>query len=319
MRRAKRALVRSLHRGYALLQETVREFVREDPFTQAGALSYYTLLSFAPFLLLMVAIVGLVYGEEAARGEIVGRLAGLVGAEAATVAQDVLAQAHRGGGGGLSAIVGGVFLFVGATTAFAQLRSALNAMWGVQPTQKTLWALVRTRLRGLLVIMALGAAVVAQLIAGSVIAALAALPGADALGGIWRLADLGVGLAVMTALLAILFHTLPDATIRWRDVWVGAAVTALLFTVGRWAIALYLGRASVGSAYGAAGSAIVLMAWIYYSSVIVLFGAELTQIYARRLGADVVPGPGAVPVGPEGHCPPDRPGAAPLPGGAATR
>lgn len=277
-----------LRKVWSLLKETVTEFVGEDPFTQAGALSYYTLLSFAPFLLLLIALVGVVYGEDAAKGEIVGRLSGLVGADAAKVSQDVLAHAHESGGGVLSAIVGGAFLLAGATTAFGQLQGALNKIWGVEPAYSGLWGTLRARLLGFLLILTIGAAVVALLIASSVIAALASMPGVDGLPGLWRLGDLVASFAVMTALFAVLYKLLPDATIRWRDVGIGAALTSLLFAIGRWAIGLYLGRASVGSAYGAAGSVVVLMAWVYYSTLIVLFGAELTQVYARRYGCGIV-------------------------------
>lgn len=277
-----------LRKVWSLLKETVTEFVGEDPFTQAGALSYYTLLSFAPFLLLLIAIVGFIYGEDAAKGEIVGRLQGLIGGDAAKVSEDVLASTQRTGGGVLSAIIGGAFLLAGATTAFGQLQGALNKIWGVKPAHTGIWAMLRARLLGFLLILTMGAAVVALLIASSVIAALASMPGVDGVPGLWRLGDLIASFTVMTALFAVLFKLLPDATIRWRDVWVGAALTSLLFAIGRWGIGLYLGRASVGSAYGAAGSVVVLMAWIYYSSIIVLFGAELTQVYARRYGADIV-------------------------------
>lgn len=306
----------SLRRAYRLVAGAVRAFLRDDPFTQAGALSYYTLLSFAPFLLLLVAVVGLVYGADAARGEVVGQLQGLIGAEAATIAQDVLAQAHRAGGGGLSAALGGVFLLLGATTAFSQLRAAINQIWRVAPPPISVWGFVRDRLLGLLLILVLGTSVVALLVAGSIVAALAALPGADALPWVWRLADVGVGFAVMTALFAALFRILPDAALRRREVWLGAALTALLFGVGRWAIAFYLGRASLGSAYGAAGSAVVVMAWIYYSSVIVLFGAQVTLMVAHRDGADPAPTRGARLEGPEGHVRRGSSGEPPRPAGA---
>lgn len=280
--------MRILREWFFLLKDAVAEFTREDPFTQAGALSYYTMLSLAPFLLLLVAIVGLVYGEEAARGEVVDQLAHIVGAEAATLAQDILAHAHLAGGGWFSAIVSGVVLLIGATTAFKQLQSALDHIWSAAPRNDSWRTSLRGRLLGLVLILALGAAVIGLLVVSSLVAALAALPGAAGLGWFWRVVDLAISLTTMTGLFALVFKLLPNANARWRDVLVGGAFTSLLFTFGQWAIAVYIGRVGVGSAYGAAGSVIALMAWVYYSSIIVLFGAEVTQVHARRGGHPIV-------------------------------
>lgn len=280
--------MRTLRKIFLLLKDAGLEFSREDPFTQAGALSYYTMLSLAPFLLLLVALVGLIYGEEAARGEVVDQLDHLIGGEAAGLAQDILAHAHKAGGGWLSAIISGVVMLVGATTAFGQLQSALDHIWGATPSQTGWRNTVRGRLLGLVLILALGAAVVALLVAGSIVSGLSSMPGVEGLGWFWRLVDLGVSLTVMTGLFALLFKLLPNAEVRWREVAIGAATTSLLFTVGQWGLGVYLGRAAVGSAYGAAGSVVVLMAWVYYSSLIVLFGAEITQVHARRSGRAIV-------------------------------
>lgn len=273
---------------WTLLKETGGEFVAEDPFTMAGALSYYTLLSIAPLLLMIVAVAGLVYGEEAARGQVLATFESSVGSEAAGLVQDVLAQAHKTGSGWLSAAVAAIGLVVGATTAFAQLQGALDKIWGVKAGGKPIVALLRGRLLGFLFVVVLGVTVVASLIASSVLSALASHTGGAAWAWVWRLADIGVPLVLMTGLFAVLFKVLPDAVIRWREVWIGAAITSLLFAVGRVAIGIYLGRSGVASAYGAAGSVIVLMVWIYYSSIIVLFGAEITQVYARRHGEAIV-------------------------------
>jgi membrane protein len=277
--------MRSLRNMISLVKEAVVEFFREDPFTQAGALSYYTMLSLAPFLLVVVAIVGLVYGDEAARGEVMERMARLAGDDAAAVARQLLDRAYAGGSGRLSAIVGVTGVLVGATTVVARLRAALDRIWDVQPKASSWRALICGRLLSLVFILVLGVAVVALLVVGSVVSALAALPGATGLGWAWRVVDIVGSLAVMTVMFALLFKLLPSARFAWREVFVGAAATSLLFTLGRGVIALYIGRVGVGSAYGAAGSVIVLMAWIYYSALIVLFGAEITEVYARRAGA----------------------------------
>ncbi len=269
-----------------LVKETVGEFVEEEPFTLAGALSYYTLLSLAPLLLMIVSVAGLVYGEDAARGEVLAKLELAIGHPAAELAQSVLAQAHQQGTGFISAVIAIVGVLLGATTALGQLQTSLDKIWGVKPPKRAWFAVLRARLMSFLFILVLGSAVIASLVASSVIAALSSHT-MDALAGVWRLADIAVPLVLMTGLFAMLFKILPNAEVRWRDVGVGALITSLLFTIGRLLIGIYLGRAGVTSAYGAAGSVIGLLVWIYYSSIIVLFGAEVTQVYARMYGGGV--------------------------------
>lgn len=271
---------------WKLIRQTLSEFFEEDPFTLAGALSYYTLLSLAPLLLVIVAVAGIIFGEDAARGEVLAKLELAVGTQAAGLAQNLLANAYERGSSWLSATIGGVGVVIGATTALSQLKSSLNQIWGVKPVAAAWLALLRTRLLSLLFVLVLGVAVITSLVASSVITALSSRT-ADALDFVWRIADIGVPFALMTGLFAVLFKLLPDAEVRWRDLWVGAAITSLLFTLGRIGIGIYIGRAGVTSAYGAAGSVVGLMVWIYYSSVIILLGAELTQVYARLFGGDV--------------------------------
>ncbi len=275
-----------LLKPYKLVRQTISEFTAEDPFTLAGALSYYTLLSLAPLLLVVVAVAGIIFGEEAARGEVLAQLELAIGGEAAGLAQNLLAHAHERGSSWLSATVGGVGVVIGATTALGQLKASLNQIWGVKSSPRAWYALLRTRLLSLIFVLVLGAAVITSLVASSVIAALSSRTTAR-LDFVWQLADIGVPLALMTGLFAVLFKLLPDAEVRWRDLWVGAAITSGLFTLGRILIGIYIGRAGVTSAYGAAGSVVGLMVWIFYSSVIILFGAELTQVYARLFGGDV--------------------------------
>lgn len=277
-----------MHRLVALLKETGKEFIDEDPFTLAGALSYYTLLSIAPLLLMIVSVAGLVYGEEAARGQVVASFQSSVGPQAAGLAQDVLAQAYEQGSSWFSAVIAAVGLVVGATTAFAQLQGALDKIWGVKAPPRPLIAVLRGRLLSFLFVVMLGITTVATLVASSLLSALSSRVEGPAWDWLWRVADFCVPLVLMTGLFAVLYKWLPDAKIRWREVWVGAAITSLLFAIGRVAIGFYIGRSGVASAYGAAGSVIVLMVWIYYSSLIVLFGAEITQVHARQSGAAIV-------------------------------
>jgi len=268
---------------FQLMKETVQEFITEEPFTLAGALSYYTLLSLAPLLLMIVSVAGLVYGEEAARGEVLAKLELAIGRPAAELAQDVLAHANQEGSGFLSAAIAVIGVIIGATTALGQLQSALDKIWDVRASKRAWFAMLRSRLMSLLFVLVLGTAVIASLVASSVITALSNHT-VDALAWVWRVADIGVPLVLMTGLFAMLYKLLPDADIRWRDVAIGAVITSVLFTIGRFLIGIYIGRAGVTSAYGAAGSVIGLMVWVFYSSVIVLFGAELTQVYAKRFG-----------------------------------
>ncbi|MBK7828782.1 YihY/virulence factor BrkB family protein [Nannocystis sp.] len=276
-----------MRRVIRLIKATIAEFVAADPFTQAAALSYYTLLSLAPLLLMIVSVAGLVYGEEAARGEVLARFELAIGRPGAELAQEVLANAHAQGAGWFSATISVVGVLVGATTALGQLQTALDKIWGVKPPRLAWFALLRGRAMSLLFILLLGASVVASVVASSLISALSARTVA-ALDGLWRLADIGLPLALMTVLFAGLFKLLPSAETRWRDLWIGAAITSLLFTLGRLLIGFYVGRAGVASAYGAAGSVIGLMVWVYYSAVIVLFGAEATHVVARQRGGEVV-------------------------------
>ncbi|MCB9702481.1 MAG: YihY/virulence factor BrkB family protein [Myxococcales bacterium] len=277
----------------ALIVRGVREFLADQPFVLAAALSYYSLLSLAPLVLVIASIAGFLFGPEAAEGEVVTRIVDLVGPEAATLIEGALAHAHRSGTTWLSALLGGAGVILGATTAFAQLQHALNQIWGVEPPKRPILGALWTRALSFLFVALLGLAVVALLVASSVLSALQASPLLGQLSFAWRLLDLALPLLLMTGLFAALFRWLPDARIRWRDVWVGAAMTSTLFIVGRLGIGLYIGRAGVGSAYGAAGALVVVMVWTYYSALIVLFGAELTQVFSAQHGSGVEPIRGA--------------------------
>ncbi|MFA9478556.1 YihY/virulence factor BrkB family protein [Phycisphaerales bacterium AB-hyl4] len=279
---------------WSATKEVFGRFTSDQPFQLAAALSFYLLLSLAPLLLVVVGVAGLVLGEQAARGELVEQIEGTVGTEGAEAVQTVLAHAEQIGGGAVSLTIGLVTLLVGATTVFAQLQNSLNQIWRVQPSPKksnAVWTFIRTRLLALGVVVMIGILLLASLITSSVLAGMqeqvdAWLPG---LGVTSRVLDLVFTLVVMTVLIALVFKFLPDVKIAWRDVWVGAAVTGVLFGIGKFAIGAYLGQAGIGSAYGAAGSLVVLLVWVYYSALILFFGAEITHVYARRVGANIQP------------------------------
>jgi membrane protein len=274
-----------------------------------AALAYYTALSLAPLLLIIIGIAGLVFGQEAARGQIVGQLQGLVGDEGARAIQDMLANARTPASGTIATIVGFATLLVGAAGVFGQLQDALNTIWEVAPRPGRGWrGFVRDRFLSLTMVLGTGFLLLVSLVVSAGVSAAGetlrgVTPGLEALT---QVVVLLVSFAVVTMLFAMIFKWLPDARIAWRDVWFGAVATALLFVVGKFAIGFYLGHASIGSAYGAAGSFVVLLVWVYYSAQVLLFGAELTQVYANRRGGRVEPAPNAVRIEPKKPVPQDR-------------
>jgi len=282
---------------WAATKEVFSEFFADQPFQLAAALSYYTLLSLAPLLLLVIGLAGFVLGDEAVRGELVGQIGGLVGESGAELIQTLIVKTSTPTGGLFATLWGLGILLFGATTVFAQLQAALNQIWHVEasPDRAMVKTFVRARLLSLGLVIALGFLLLVSLVLSALIAALQGylanlFPGATVL---FMVVNLLVTLAAITLLIALMFKILPDIIIQWRDVVIGAAATGLLFTGGKYVIGLYLGEAAVGSAYGAAGSVIVLMVWVYYTSLILFFGAEITEVIARRRGATLKPAPHA--------------------------
>jgi membrane protein len=273
-----------------LFKEAFRDFWEDNAPRLGAALSYYTAFSLAPLLLISIAIAGAVFGEEAARGQIVGQLQGLLGEEGALAIQALLENARKPREGALAAIVGVATLVLGSSGVFNELRGALNTVWEVPPRPGSgLWGTVRDRLLSFGMVLILGFLLLVSLLASAALAAAGERWG-GALSGTLHLLEIAnfvVFLGVATVLFALIFKLLPDAqpAIAWRDVWVGAFMTAVLFSLGKWGIGLYLGRGTVGSAFGAAGSLVVVLVWVYYASQVLFFGAELTQVYAREHGS----------------------------------
>lgn len=265
----------------------------------AAALAFYTLLSLAPMLVLAVSVAGLAFGEEAARGEILGQLQTMIGLEGAAAVQSVLAHAQAPESGIVGTVVGGGVLLFGASGVFGELQDSLNVIWEVQPKPgRGIKGFLRDRFFSFTLVLGVAFLLLVSLVISAALAAIGAvfssrLPGGEAL---WQVINVLVSLATVTALFALIFKIVPDVSIHWRDVWIGAFVTAVLFTLGKLAIGLYLGRSSVASPYGAAGSVVVLVVWVYYSAQILFFGAEFTQVYARRFGSRIVPTKNAAPI-----------------------
>jgi membrane protein len=282
--------VRSL---IAAISRTVQEFLDDQPFDLAGALSYYTLLSIAPLLVVVLATAGLFLGGEAVRDQVVDQISGLTGRSSAELIETVIAKSDQPKRGVFAMTVGVAITVLGATTVFAQLQAALNRIWHVQaaPGKNVIWGFVRHRVLSLGLVLTIALLLLVSLVISALLAGFQGYLNAHFPGGaiIWQALNAVVSLALITVLIAMIFKFLPDAKIEWRDTWFGAFITSLLFTIGKFLIGLYLGQASIGSTYGAAGSAVVLMVWTYYASLILFFGAKITQVMARSRGARIVP------------------------------
>jgi membrane protein len=253
-----------------------------------AALSYYTLFSLAPILVVAMSIAGLVFGPEAVRGEIVGQIDGLVGHEGAVAVQAMLEGAAKPSSSIPATVIGIITFFLGATGAFLELQTALNAIWRVKPkaSGSFLRALLIDRFISFGLVVAVGFLMLTSLLVSAGLAALHSYMGRAFPGGgaLWEALNVLVSLGVITLLFAMVYKVLPDVELTWSDVWVGSLVTAGLFTVGKLLIGLYLGTSALASSYGAAGSVIVLLVWVYYSAQIVLLGAEFTREYVKEFG-----------------------------------
>jgi membrane protein len=269
------------------LKELAREYWANRPMELAAALSYYTLLSLAPLVLMTVAVAGLVFERATVERRIVTEMGLLIGSEGSEVVQTVLRHASDPAKGTLSVVIGTAVLLLGATTVFAQLQSSLNRIWKVEEgshgSAGMLWLFVKERLLSLAMVLAVGFLLLVSLVISAAVVAIGeALGGVSNAGIVLEALNLLVSLIVVTALFATIFKVLPDAPVAWRDVWVGAVTTSVLFTVGKSLIGLYLGRTSIGSPYGAAGSLVVMTVWVFYASMIVFLGAELTYLRSIR-------------------------------------
>ncbi|HEU4538927.1 MAG TPA: YihY/virulence factor BrkB family protein [Polyangiaceae bacterium] len=284
---------------WKLVKDTASDWKEDKADRLAAALAFYTVLSLAPLVVIAVAVAGLAVGEDAARGQLAGQISSLVGPEAAAAIEGLLANASKPSAGVLSTVVGAVVLLVGASGVFGELQDSLNTIWEVTPKPgRGIWGFLRDRFFSFTMVLGVGFLLLVSLVVSAGLAAAGkalsgALPGGEAL---WHVVNLVVSFAAITTLFALIYKVVPDVTVRWGDVWVGAAVTALLFTLGKVGIGLYLGKSSVASAYGAAASVVVITVWVYYSAQILFLGAEFTQVYARTFGSRIEPSKNAVPV-----------------------
>lgn len=286
---------------FELIKKTVNAFIDDDCPAMAAALAYYTVFSLPPLLAIIVAIAGAVFGAEAVGNAIRQQATTMIGQGAADQIQTMMAETNRQTGGAWWKVIGSVLLLLfGATTAFGQLQSALNRTWQVKPDPNAggVKSFVGKRLLSFGLILVLGFLMLVSLVISAFVAAAGGWL-ENGMGGavsapILEVINLAAALAIVTALFAAMFKYLPDAKIEWRNVLIGAFLTAVLFVLGKGLIAWYIGASDAGSAYGAAGSLILILVWIYYSSMIVLLGAEFTQQWAVRHGRQVEPEEGAV-------------------------
>jgi membrane protein len=268
----------------ALLRQAGAAWLDDDSPTLGAALAFYTLFSLAPVLIVAVSVAGLVFGDKAAQGEIVRQFQGLMGTQGATAIEIILQSTNRPGLGVLATALSLIAILVGASGAFNELQDALNIIWKVHST-KSFWSLaLRHRVFSLGLVVATGFLLLTSLVITASLSAAERLVGTLLPISIVVLQSMNFvfSFVVITLLFALIFKLIPDTIIPWRDVWMGAAVTSLLFTVGKVLIGFYLGHSALTSAYGAAASLVVFLIWIYYSAQILLFGAEITHVYALK-------------------------------------
>lgn len=274
----------STRQAWYMTRQTIDDFSEDDCLSLAGALAFYTALSLAPLLVILLRIASML--GESTQQRLVEQIQGLVGPQAGEAIQNIIASANQQPAwGSVAGIISLIVLIFSATGVFAQLQASLDAIWDVEAKpSEGVWGWLRKRLLSAGMIIALAFVMLVSLCISAVIAAL--MPSG---GLLWDGLNFVVSIGVFLLLFAIIFRYLPDVSVQWRDVWMGALVTAVLFAVGKTAIGIYLGKSSVGSAYGAAGSLLVLLVWVYYSSLLVFLGAEFTQVQAKVRRSPIQP------------------------------
>jgi membrane protein len=278
-----------LRQLWVLIRNSVAAWVDDYAPSMGAALAYYTLFSIAPLLIIAIAVAGLVFGQEAARGEIVAQIQDLIGRDGAVAVQGLLKSASEPAKDIVATVVSLITLAIGATTVFGELQSDLDRIWRVPPptTVNGLWLVLRTRLLSFGLVLGLGFLLLVSLVVSAAIAALGKWSNGlfEGWEAYFHVLNLSISFATTALLLALIYKLMPRARIAWRDVWLGALVTALMFEIGKFLIGLYLGKTSVASSFGAAGSLVVLLVWVYFSAQIFLLGAELTRVYAYEHGS----------------------------------
>jgi membrane protein len=278
--------------AWRLLKQTAHDWSADNVPRLGASLAFYTALSIAPLLVVALGIAGFFFGDQAARGEISRQLETLVGDQSGKAIQQLIASAHQPATGTVATALSLVTLLFGASGVFGEIQSSLNTIWGVRPKPgRGIVGLIHDRFLSFAMVMVIIFLLLVSLVISAALAAFGTLFKDSPESIIWtaQATNLVVSFTVITFLFAIMFKVLPDVTMAWKDVWLGAAITALLFTMGKYAIGLYLGHSSMASSYGVAGSFVVLLVWAYYSAQIFFLGAVITQVYANRYGSTIVP------------------------------
>lgn len=276
-----------------VLKNSFNGFIDDKVTKLSASLAYYTVFSMAPLLIVIISLCGFLLGREAVEGKIYGQLAGFVGSDTVAQLQEIIKNASLAGKSRFAFIIGAITLLVGATTVFAEIQDSINGIWGLKPKPKRGWLkMLQNRLLSFSVIASLGFLLLVSLGVTAVIDGFserlrALFPEVTVV--IFYIINIAITLVVITLIFGVIFKVLPDAQIKWKDVLAGAIATALLFMLGKFAISFYISKSNVGSTYGTAGSLVVLLLWIYYSSIILYFGAEFTKAYAVKYGSEIHP------------------------------
>jgi len=273
---------------FGLLKATYSEWTKDKVPRMSAALAYYTIFSLAPLLVIAIAIAGIAFGVKAAQGEITGQIQGLIGADGAKAVQTMIQSAHKPAHSAIASVIGVLALLVGASGVFSEMQDALNGIWHVSPDDKSgIWNLAKARFLTFGMVLGIGFLLLVSLLLSAVLAAAAKyVEGILPVPAVFlHSVDFLFSLVFITVLFAMIFKLLPNVKIAWSDVWVGASLTSVLFTVGKFIIGFYIGKSVSASAYGAAGSLVIVVAWIYYSALLLYFGAEFTRVYAKKLGS----------------------------------
>ena len=294
---------------WGLLKAAAADWSHDRAPRLGAALAYYTVFSIVPLLIIIIGIIGLVFGQEAAQGAIIEQVSNLVGEQSAAAIKDMIERAEKPSTGLVSTLVAVVVLLSGAAGLFGQLKAALDTVWGVETKEgRGIWGFVKDNFLSFATVLGTAFLLLVSLLLSAGLAAMGKwfgnlLPVPEA---VLQIVNFVLSFAVITGLFAMIFKILPEARIAWPDVWMGAAITSFLFTIGKFAIGLYLGKSQVASGFGAAGSLVVMLVWVYYSAQILLFGAEFTQVYANRFGQQIQPSEDAKVVSPKKATPSDR-------------
>jgi membrane protein len=282
--------------AWSMTKDAANSFGDDKATTFSAALAYYTIFAAAPLLLIAIAVGGIFFGKEASSGEIYGAVRGLLGPEGAKALQSMVEASALSGNSVLATVVGVGTLLLGATTVFGQLQESLNQIWKVQPKPgSSIRTLLRQRILSFSIVLVIAFLLLVSLVASAVLSGLQKfatdmLPGSEVL---WQVVNLGVSFVMTSFLFAAIYKILPDVKLSWRDVWSGGLITAFFFGVGKYLIGLYIGQSAVASTFGAAGAIVIILVWTYYTSAVLLFGAEFTRLRTIRRARDIQPKEGA--------------------------